>query len=74
MVKTLEKFEVQDGKIVEWEIKHLKESVDLIEQVVFGYYRLEAEVKDGKIVVTKVIPRSPAAFEAIRAGGHHPVH
>ncbi|MGI6451334.1 MAG: PDZ domain-containing protein [Desulfitobacteriia bacterium] len=68
VVKTLERFEVQDGKIVEWEIKHLKESVDLIEQVSSGTTGLEAEVKDGKIVVTKVMPKSPAAFEAIRVG------
>ena len=68
MVKTLEKFEVQDGKIVEWEIKHLKESVDLIEKVSSGTTGLEAEVKDGKIVVTKVLPQSPAAFEDIRVG------
>jgi len=68
VVKTKETFEVQDGKIVKWEIKHLKESVDLIEKVATGTIGLEAEVKDGKIVVTQVMKKSPAAYEEIKVG------
>lgn len=67
-VKTIEKFEVQDGKIIKWDIKHLKESVDLIEMVSSGTTGLEAEVKDEKIVVTKVMAKTPAAYEEIRVG------
>jgi len=67
-IKTVETFEVQDGKIVKWEIKYLKESVDFVEQVSAGTTGLEAEVRDGQIVVTKVMPKSPAAFEQIKVG------
>ncbi len=68
VIKTKEKFEVQDSKIVRWEIKHLKESVDLIEKMASGTTGLEAEVKDGQIVVTKVMLKTPAAYEEIKVG------
>lgn len=68
VVKTLETFEVQDSKIVKWEIKHLKESVDLVEKVSEGTTGLEAEVKGDKIIVTKVMPNSPAYLEKIEVG------
>ena len=67
-IKTAETFEVQDGKIVRWEIKYLKESVDFVEQVSAGTTGIEAEVRDGQIVVTRVIPKSPAAYEQIKVG------
>ncbi|NLP44414.1 MAG: PDZ domain-containing protein [Peptococcaceae bacterium] len=68
VIKTVETFEVQDGKIVKWEIKYLKESVDFVEKASAGTTGLEAEVRDGKIVVTHVMPKSPAAFEQIKVG------
>ncbi len=68
VVKTRETFEVQDSKIVKWEIKHLKESVDLIESVATSTIGIETEVKDGKIVVTRVIEKTPAAAEEIKKG------
>lgn len=68
LIKTKEKFEVQDSKIVRWEIKHLKESVDLIAKISSGTTGLEAGVKDGQIVVTKVMLKTPAAYEEIKVG------
>ncbi len=68
IIKTKEKFEVQDGKIVRWEIQHLKESVDMIEKVAVGTIGLEANVQDGKIVVTKIMDKSPATNADIQTG------
>jgi len=68
IIKTKEMFEVQDGKIVRWEIKHLKESVDMIEKVAVGTIGLEAEAQDGKIVVTKITDKSPAENADIQSG------
>ncbi len=68
IIKTKEKFEVQDGKIVRWEIQHLKESVDTIERVAVGTTGLEASVQDGKIVVTNILDNSPAKNTDIQIG------
>lgn len=68
IIKTKEKFEVQDGKIVQWEILHLKESVDMIEKVAVGTTGLEAKVQDNKIVVTNIVDKSPAQNADIQVG------
>lgn len=68
VVKTKEKFEVQDGKIVKWEIKHLKESVDLIEKVAVGTTGLELQVTDDKIVVKDIRKKTPADNSDIKKG------
>lgn len=68
IIKTKEKFEVQDGKIVRWEIQHLKESVEMIEKVAVGTTGLEADVQDGKIVVTNIMDKSPAKNADIKRG------
>lgn len=68
IIKTKEKFEVQDGKIVRWEIQHLKESVDMIEKVAVGTTGLEADVQGGKIVVTNIMDKSPAENADIQRG------
>lgn len=68
VIKTKETLEVQDGKIVKWEIKHLKESVDLVEKVASGTTGLEAEVREGKIVVTKVLDKTPARHAGLKKG------
>lgn len=68
VVKTKETFEVQDGKIVKWEIKHLKESLDLIAKMASGTTGIEADVKDDKIIVRHVAANTPAASAEIRAG------
>ena len=68
VVKTKETFEVQDGKIVRWEIKHLKESVDLIEKVAVGTTGLELQVNEDKIVVANIMAKSPASNSDIKKG------
>lgn len=66
VIKTKERFEVQDGKIVRWKIDHLKESVDMIEKVAVGSTALEVEVQDGQMVVTQVMDNSLAKTMGIQ--------
>lgn len=68
VIKTKETLEVQDGKIVKWEIKHLKESVDLVAKVASGTPGVETEVKEGQIVITKVLDKTPARHAGLKKG------
>jgi len=67
VIQTKEIFEVQDGKIVEWEIKNKKESMDLIEKMASGSTGLEVEVKDDQIVVKRVVAKTPADYAEIKS-------
>lgn len=68
LIKTKEIFHVKDGKIVKWDIKYDKDSMDLIESVASGTVGIETEEKNGKIVVKNCAENSPAARENIQKG------
>lgn len=63
MIKTIETIEVQDSKIVQWEIEYSPESMELIGEAAAGTVGIEVEEKDGLMIISDIIKDSPAAAE-----------